>query len=90
MEIKLNASLDSVVRIANAQRPVRTRETPELDSFATSRALETRLAEVPDVREDKLEYARDMVGDPIYPPTEAIQRIATLLAMELETSARDM
>lgn len=90
MEIKLNASLDSVARITSAQRPFRPRQTPEIDGFASSHALEAALAKTPDVRAEKLDYARDMIGDPIYPPTEAIQRIATLLAMELESSAKDI
>lgn len=90
MEIKLNTSLDSVARIMSAQRPIRARQSSEIDAFASSHALEAALAETPDVRAHKIEYARDMIGDPIYPPTEAIQRIATLLAMELEPLAKDI
>jgi hypothetical protein len=54
-----------------------------LSVFENSRALEARLEEIPDVRTDKLDHGRRLVGDPTYPPRETIQRIATLLAMEL-------
>lgn len=84
MEIKLNANLDSVVRLTNAQpkasRPVD--RTSALSEFENSHALEARLQELPDLRPDKTDQAKRLVGDPTYPPRETIQRLAALLAID--------
>lgn len=90
MEIKLNASLDSVVRVASGRRAARVSQTPEVDGFASSRALEAKLAATPDVRPEAVDRARVLIGDPVYPANEAIQKIATLLAMEMELSPGEM
>jgi hypothetical protein len=88
MEIKLNRNIDSVARVVNTQpkasRPIDSDSA--LSAFENSRALEARLEQLPDVRPDKLETGRRLVGDPAYPPRETIQRIATLLAMEAQKS----
>ena len=88
MEIKLNVSLDSVARVsstrAKASRPIDSDSASS--AFENSRALEARLEQLPNVREDKLETGRRLVGDPAYPPRETIQRIATLLAMQDQDS----
>jgi hypothetical protein len=84
MEIKLNVSVDSVARVSSTQpkasRPIDSDSA--LSAFENSRALEARLEQLPNVRSDKLETGRRLVGDPTYPPRETIQRIATLLAMQ--------
>ena len=84
MEIKPNRNIDSVARVVStppkASRPLDSDSA--LSVFENSRALEARLEQLPDVRTDKLETGRRLVGDPAYPPRETIQRIATLLAME--------
>ena len=84
MEIKLNRNIDSVARVVNTQpkasRPIDSDSA--LSAFENSRALEARLEQLPDVRPEKLEMGRRLVGDPAYPPRETIQRIAALLAME--------
>jgi hypothetical protein len=84
MEIKLNTNIDSVARVTNTQpKASRTIDSDsEVSAFETSRALEARLNEIPDVRQDKVDQGRRLAGDPQYPPPETIQRIAALLAME--------
>ena len=89
MEIKLNSNIDSVARVANTQpkasRPI---DKPSATSgFENSRALESRLQELPDVRPEKVDLGRRSVGDPAYPPPETLRRIAALLAMEVEKAA---
>ena len=85
MEIKLNRNIDSVARVT----PTRVKASRPIDGdsamsvFENSRALEARLEAIPDVRTEVVDYGRRMIGDPAYPPRETIQRIATLLAMEL-------
>lgn len=89
MEIKLNRNIDSVARVvstpAKASRPIDTGSA--LSVFENSRALEARLGAIPDVRTEVVETGRRLIGDPAYPPRETIQRIATLLAMELAKSS---
>jgi hypothetical protein len=86
MEIKLNSSLDSVARVSSTQpkasRPIDSDSA--LSAFENSRALEARLEQLPIVRSDKLDTGRRLAGDPAYPPRETIQRIATLLAMQVQ------
>lgn len=86
MEIKINRNIDSVARVLNTQpkasRPIDSDSA--LSAFENSRALEARLEQLPDVRSEKLETGRRLVGDPAYPPRETIQRIAALLAMEVQ------
>ena len=85
MEIKLNRNIDSVARVT----PTRVKASRPSDGdsamsvFENSRAFEARLEAIPDVRAEVVDYGRRLVGDPAYPPRETIQRIATLLAMEL-------
>lgn len=89
MEIKINRNIDSVTRVpstpAKASRPIDA--DAALSVFENSHALEARLEAIPDVRSDRVETGRRLVGDPTYPPRETIQRIATLLAVELSRTA---
>jgi hypothetical protein len=83
MEIKLNTNFDSVPRVqitqSNASRAIeRKSDTP---AFENSKALESKLATLPDVRLDQLERALNLIGQPSYPPQETINGLATLLAV---------
>ena len=84
MEIKLYTTVDSVARVNNntpakASRPIDS--DSDVSVFETSRALEARLKDLPDVRVDKLDDGKRLIGDPEYPPRETIRRIAALLAL---------
>ena len=84
MEIKLYTTVDSVARVSNntstkASRPIDS--DSDVSVFETSRALEARLKDLPDVRADKVGEGKRLVGDPEYPPRETIRRIAALLAL---------
>jgi hypothetical protein len=83
MEIRPNSNVDSVTRLVHtAGKAPRTIDADaDVSTFDNSRALESRLNDVPDVRTDKVEHAKRLIGDPTYPPRETIQRLATLLAM---------
>jgi hypothetical protein len=86
MEIKINRNIDSVARVVStpqkASRPIDSDSA--LSAFENSRALEARLDQLPNVRPEKLETGRRLVGDPAYPPRETIARIAALLAMDAQ------
>ena len=71
MEIKLYTTVDSVARVSNntstkASRPIDS--DSDVSVFETSRALEARLKDLPDVRVDKVEDGKRLIGDPTYPP----------------------
>jgi hypothetical protein len=84
MEIRPSSNIDSVARVINtapkASRPVDSE--PDVSAFENSRALETQLTQLPDVRPEKVDDAKRLIGDPAYPPRVTIQRIATLLAIK--------
>jgi len=88
MEIKLNTHLDSVARVkptpSNASRAIERKS--DMPAFENSKALEAQLANLPDVRLDKLERALNLIGKPSYPPQETIQGLATLLAVHFHHS----
>lgn len=58
----------------------------EVSGFENSRALEARLKELPNVRQDIVHHGRRLIGDPAYPPRETIQKIAALLALKSKES----
>ncbi|HEV8541080.1 MAG TPA: hypothetical protein VGR78_01700 [Verrucomicrobiae bacterium] len=60
-----------------------------MSAFENSRALETQLTQLPDVRPEKVDDAKRLIGDPAYPPRVTIQRIATLLAIKNEDSTQE-
>lgn len=84
MEIRLNTNIDFTGRVS--QPPAKASRTIDSGSatqpFEDSHSLESRLNSVPDVRADKVDDARRMVGDPAYPPRDTIKRLAALLAMD--------
>lgn len=90
MEIRLNTNIDSVPRVSEPRRGARAENALPVDGFARSHALEGRLAEVPDTRPEKVERARDLIGDPAYPPNEAMNGLANLLALKMETLPEEL
>lgn len=58
-------------------------------SFEQSAQLEQALQSSPDVRAEVVEKARKLIEDTNYPPPEAINRIANLLAMKLAIEPKD-
>jgi hypothetical protein len=89
MEIKPNTNIDFVARVPHtapkASRSVDSEAA--VSEFESSRSLDGKLNDVPDIRSDRVENAKRMVGDPAYPPRETIHRIAALLALDVtETS----
>ena len=54
-------------------------------AFENSRALTVALSNTPQVREDFVCRARELVGDVNYPPSDTIWQIAQLLAIQMHT-----
>lgn len=64
--------------------PVRNVQSPREDAnFGRVDALNRRLASTPDSRAARVEAAKQQVSLADYPPPEALDRIARLLAMNL-------
>ena len=91
MTIKLNTNIDSVARLNGAPRPAReVSSEKELNGFQSSQALEARLQSTPNIRADKVARARELIGDPAYPPRETMEGLAHLLAMKLGTGSENL
>lgn len=88
MEIRPNENAINLSPASNHGRtvvPATPRPIDEVnleDSVAVDRALR----ETPDIRPEVIERAKTLVGDPTYPPQEAIRSLSHLLAMHLPPS----
>jgi hypothetical protein len=53
-------------------------------AFENSRALTTALQNTPELREDVVRRATELVGDAQYPPPDTIRMISHLLAIQIQ------
>ena len=87
MEINLDVNARKV--LSNAAPPPAPRtpghSEPANTEFRAAAALERALERRPDVRTERVEEAKNLVGQPSYPPQETIRKIASLLAMQLSS-----
>ena len=87
MEVKLNSGVGGVVPpSAHGIKPRHHRTTTDETSFQGYAALNGALEKTPDVRPAAVARAKELANDPKYPPTEAIRRIANLLAMNMDST----
>lgn len=87
MQINPNSPLRPVPTVGNSPwAPVKPRGEQGTVDFKATEALEKALERAPDVRPEKVEKARQEVGQVDYPPKETIQRISQLLALNWDTS----
>jgi hypothetical protein len=83
-----SAALRPVERPERA--PAKTKAPESRVEFSQAAALEKALANTPEVRPERVDQARRLVGDPEYPPRETLQRIATLLAIKLSAEKPEL
>jgi hypothetical protein len=89
MEIRFQTNPLDVVGRTYGPKPA-NRDVPAAEdevAFENSQALRTALADTPAVRSDAVARARDLVGQPEYPPREMIQKISHLLALKWDAQA---
>lgn len=87
MEIKLNAKVDSLPNVAANSVRQRSTSTPlDAAEFEQSRALEGRLQGAPEIRAQLVANAKQLVSDVNYPSAETIHKIASLLALNLDSA----
>lgn len=51
-------------------------------NFSATEAVDKALSATPDVRAEEVERARQLIGDPSYPPPETIRKLSELLAVQ--------
>jgi hypothetical protein len=86
MEVKANKNVDAAHRlIASPAKPRAATVGADTASFNRVEALEQSLATTPAVRPEAVARARELIGDVKYPPMKAIDGIAALLALKMET-----
>ncbi len=87
MEINPNLNSGAVNRISEQSSPARPiRATGDQAVFNRSEALNRSFAETPEVRQDKVARARELIGQVTYPPRETIAKISDLLAMNISST----
>ena len=84
MEIEFNPG--RVPKVEPSQTTARPSASASADeaSFTGSAALQDKLKNIPDVRPDKVAYAKGLVSDSKYPPDDVLDRIAVLLAINVK------
>jgi hypothetical protein len=84
MAIELNAN--RITPVSSGQPPQQVRAAaPARDeaTFSGAAALTEALAQLPDTRPEVVQRAREVVGTVMYPPSETLDRIAKLLAINI-------
>ena len=86
MEIRPNNSYRPIP--ANELRAPRRVDQPAVDGgeFSGTESLEHALAATPDIRPDAVARGRELVKAETYPPSETMQRLARLFAVELSAA----
>ena len=85
MEVEFNAGL--TVSNPVSQSPVRRQPaepTANTMSFDNTQALEQTLKETPAVRPEAVTRAGALLADPAYPSDEVLNRVAVLLAQNIQ------
>ena len=84
MEINLNAS--RIVQAGALQPPAKREPFPtarDAAAFSDTAALRAALNQIPEVRPQAVERAKELTASIDYPPPAAVDSIARLLAMHL-------
>lgn len=82
MEVKANNGVEVANRaIVNQTRPRPASAGLDTATFSRVAALDRALAEAPFARAEAVARAKDLIGDVKYPPTDTIDGIAMLLAL---------
>jgi hypothetical protein len=88
MEVKANKNVDAAQRLlVSPIKPRASMAGEDTASFNRVEALEQSLAVTPAVRTEAVARARELLGDVKYPPAKAIDGIAALLALKLDSNA---
>ncbi len=86
MEVTTNKNIDAAQRVlVNRTNAKRMPHESDAASFERVAALDRALRETPLVRPEVVARAKDLISDVKYPPAAAIEGIAALLALKLET-----
>lgn len=90
MQIDPNTSISHATRQVASQAPSRVSSAREGEPrFDQTSELNRALEQTPAVRPGAVARARELIGDVKYPPDEAINGIAKLLSMRIESDGTD-
>ena len=88
MEINMKINANAIDATPPAKRAA-TKTAPLSvtgDSFASSNALEGALKNVPDVRPEAVERARQLINDPTYPSAGTVKQLSDFFAKKLQST----
>lgn len=86
MQIEPNTSASAVSRMTTAPlAPAKPAPVADSAAFDRSAALNQALKDEAGVRPEKVAMAQQLLGHVNWPPSEALQQIATLMAMHLDS-----
>ena len=87
MELNFNTRFPEVNRAVNQPRPQLTvKANKSQPSFSNSEALQNALRQVPDVREEEVARAANLVSSTQYPSPEVVKKLAARLVKYLRDS----
>jgi hypothetical protein len=88
MEINTNLPAAGVTNLTPAKQrsPAAAPTADSGASFASTNALNVALKQVPDVRSDAVDRARDLINDPNYPSADTIKKLSSFLAGKLQSN----
>jgi len=87
MEVNTNISSGGVGGITPQKRSApAARSAAAPDAFASSKALDSAIKNLPASRPDAVARARELVADPTYPSAATLRQVSTLLASQLSAA----
>lgn len=88
MQVKANTNVDAAANaLINRSRNRPVAAETDTASFQRVANLDQALQATPVARPEAVSKARELIGDVKYPPSVAIEGIAALLALRLESSS---
>jgi hypothetical protein len=87
MEINSNMNAGGINPLIPARRAVSgSSAKADRAGFASSAALDGALKQIPDVRPEAVDRARDLISDPDYPSADTVSKLSDFLAAKLTVS----
>jgi hypothetical protein len=92
MEIDANMNRGAVnglppaTRAATDTQPIAQIDSAEIDSFASSNALEGALKNTPDIRAEAVAGGRDLVNSSDYPSDDTVKKLSDFLAGQFQAN----
>jgi hypothetical protein len=86
MRVNAHSEISGVVGSTPARKPQQSEPVRDQAIFSEVEKLQRSLAQVPEVRADKVALAKALIADKNYPSPEATQELADLLARRIKSN----